>query len=455
MGHKRVGILLFNDIEVLDYCGPFEVFSVVRLDEERRRTELSPFEVLLVAETMDIVTTAGGMRVLPMVSFAACPPLDILVVPGGMGTRKEMLNEAVLRFVQAQAARCELVASVCTGSLILGKAGLLSGLRATTHWRSLDLLRELFPDVRVDAASHVVEEGKILTSAGISAGIDLALRIVARCCGETIARATARHMEYPFPENNARRIQLDPPGEGAPSEGVRGKGLMKTIGLIGGMSWESTIPYYRIINRSIAERLGGLHSAKLLLYSVDFQEIEELQRTDRWEEAGALLADAARRLAEAGADFLVLCTNTMHKVAPAMEAAARIPLLHIADATAEAIVAAGFQRVGLLGTRFTMEQAFYKSRLEERYHLEVLVPGPEDRKVVHDVIYGELCLGKVVETSRDDYRRIIASLVAQGAQCIILGCTEISLLVQAPDASVPLFDTTFLHAQAAALRALS
>lgn len=208
MDRKRVGILLFNDIEVLDYCGPFEVFSVARLDEERRRMDPSPFEVLLVAETLDVVTTFDGMQVLPMVSLADCPPLDILVVPGGMGTRREMLNEAMLRFVRLQASCCELVASVCTGALILGQAGLLKGLRATTHWRSLDLLRELFPDVVVDETSHVVDEGKILTSAGISAGIDLALKIVLRCFGEPIARATARHMEYPFPESTARRIQI-------------------------------------------------------------------------------------------------------------------------------------------------------------------------------------------------------------------------------------------------------
>jgi transcriptional regulator GlxA family with amidase domain len=214
MNRKRVGILLFNDIEVLDFCGPFEVFSVARLDEEHRRQAPSPFDVLLVAETQDTITTTGGMKVLPMASFEGCPPLDILVVPGGMGTRKEMLNEAVLTFVRDQAAKVELVASVCTGALILGKAGLLSGLRATTHWRSLDLLRELFPDVRVDDASQVVDEGKIMTSAGIAAGIDLALGVVERFYGEAVARATARHMEYPFPEGNSRKVvvQEDHPG---------------------------------------------------------------------------------------------------------------------------------------------------------------------------------------------------------------------------------------------------
>jgi aspartate racemase len=230
---------------------------------------------------------------------------------------------------------------------------------------------------------------------------------------------------------------------------------MKTIGLIGGMSWESTVPYYRIINRVVGESLGGLHSAKLLLYSVDFQEIEELQRLNRWEEAGAIMADVARRLEGAGADFLVLCTNTMHKVAPAIEASVRIPLLHIADATAEAILRAGIQKVGLLGTRFTMEQCFYKSRLEKVHHLEVLTPSEKDREIVHAVIYQELCLGRIAEASRSEYRRIIGDLAARGAQCIILGCTEISLLVQASDSPVPLFDTTSLHGQAAAMLALS
>ena len=445
MNRKRVGILLFNDIEVLDYCGPFEVFSVVRLEEESRRQEPSPFEVVLVAETMDVITTTGGMQVLPMASFADCAPLDILVVPGGFGTRKEMLNEAMLRFAREQARRCEIVASVCTGALILGKAGLLDGLRATTHWRFLDLLKELCPGVQVDETSQVVDEGKILTSAGISAGIDLSFRIVARCFGEPIARATARHMEYPYPESNARRIFI---------QGVEDRKYMKTIGLIGGMSWESTVPYYQIINRTIAERMGGLHSAKILLYSVDFHEIEELQRTDQWEVAGGLLGDAAARLEGAGADFLVLCTNTMHKVAPAIEARVRVPLLHIADATALSIAQAGFRKVGLLGTRFTMEEDFYRVRLEQSHGLEVVIPKDSDRSIVHDIIFRELCLGKVVEASRSEFRRVMSDLVAQGAECIILGCTEISLLVHEPDSSVPLFDTTLLHARAAAMHAL-
>jgi len=209
MERRRVGILLFNDIEVLDFCGPFEVFSVARLDEALRRQEPSPFEVLLVAETLAPVTTAGGMRVLPATAFADCPPLDLLLVPGGMGTRREMHNEAVLAFVRDRAARAELVASVCTGALILGRAGLLAGLRATTHWRSLDLLRELCPDVQVDGASQVVDQGRVMTSAGIAAGIDLALMIVRRWHGEAVARAAARHMEYPFPEGHARRVAIE------------------------------------------------------------------------------------------------------------------------------------------------------------------------------------------------------------------------------------------------------
>lgn len=228
---------------------------------------------------------------------------------------------------------------------------------------------------------------------------------------------------------------------------------MKTIGLIGGMSWESTVPYYRILNSTIAEHLGGLHSAKVLLHSVDFHDIEELQRTDRWDEAGRILAEAAAGLEGAGADFLVLCTNTMHKVAPAIEARVRIPLLHIADATAEVIVDRGLETIGLLGTRFTMEQAFYRERLEAK-GLKVLVPQAVDRTVVHEVIFQELCLGRIEETSRIAYRRILADLVAKGAEGVILGCTEISLLVRPEDAAVPLFDTTEIHARAAALRAL-
>jgi len=229
---------------------------------------------------------------------------------------------------------------------------------------------------------------------------------------------------------------------------------LKTIGLIGGMSWESTVPYYRQVNETVKRQLGGLHSAKVVLVSVDFHEVERLQHAGDWDAAGVLLADAARALQAAGADFMVLCTNTMHKVAPAIEAAVTIPLFHIADPTAEEIKRAGHTKIGLLGTRFTMEQAFYKDRLRERHGLEVLVPDEADRDIVHRIIYEELCLGSIVDASRDEYRRIIAALVAQGAQAIILGCTEISLLVAQQDAAVPLFDTTAIHATKAAEWAL-
>jgi len=230
---------------------------------------------------------------------------------------------------------------------------------------------------------------------------------------------------------------------------------MKTIGLLGGMSWESTVPYYQIINQTIAKELGGLHSAKLLLYSVDFAEIERLQHADRWEEAGALLAEAAQRLERAGTDFLVLCTNTMHRVAEDIESRVRIPLLHIADPTAQAIRAAEFSTVGLLGTSFTMEQDFYRGRLESRFGLTVHVPEAPSRKLVHEVIYSELCRGIISEASRDDFRRVVSELVAMGAQGVILGCTEIGLLLRPADVSVPLFDTAKLHAQAAAEFALA
>jgi aspartate racemase len=230
---------------------------------------------------------------------------------------------------------------------------------------------------------------------------------------------------------------------------------VKTIGLIGGMSWESTVPYYRLINEGIKQRLGGLHSARIVLYSVDFHDIERLQHAGRWDEAGALLAAAARSLQAAGADFLVLCTNTMHKVAPAIEAAVAIPLLHIADPTAEAVKRAGIRTVGLLGTRFTMEEDFYRGRLEDRHELKVVIPDAADRDVVHRVIYDELCLGITQDASRAAYREIIGRLVAQGAQGIILGCTEIGLLVKPEDAPVPLFDTTALHAASAVEFALA
>jgi aspartate racemase len=230
---------------------------------------------------------------------------------------------------------------------------------------------------------------------------------------------------------------------------------MKTLGLIGGMSWQSTIPYYREINTQVQLRLGGLHSAKILLASVDFAEVELLQRQGDWQAAGMLLAQQALSLQSAGADAIVLCTNTMHKVAPAIEAAIDIPLLHIADATAEQIQAHGMQRVALLGTRFTMEQDFYKQRLQDRYQLQVLTPEEDDRQLVHDIIYQQLCHGIIRDDSRQTYQRIMQQLVVQGAQAIILGCTEISLLVSAKDAQVMLFDTTQIHAQAAAQWALA
>ena len=230
---------------------------------------------------------------------------------------------------------------------------------------------------------------------------------------------------------------------------------MQTIGLIGGMSWESTVPYYRQINETVRQRLGGLHSAKVILYSVDFHDIERLQNAGDWQAAGVLLAEAARALQGAGAAFLVLCTNTMHSVASSIEAAVTIPLFHIADPTAAAIKRAGHATVGLLGTRFTMEQAFYRDRLTERHGLRVIVPGPEDREAIHRIIYEELCLGVVTAESRRLYQGVIAKLVSRGAQAIILGCTEISLLVTQEDSPVPLFDTTAIHAHAAALKALA
>jgi aspartate racemase len=230
---------------------------------------------------------------------------------------------------------------------------------------------------------------------------------------------------------------------------------MKTIGLIGGMSWESSAEYYRLINEGVKARLGGLHSARCVLVSVDFAEIEALQHAGRWDEAGSALGQAALSLARAGADFIVLCTNTMHKVAPAIEAATRLPLLHIADATAARIQAAGLRRVGLLGTRFTMEQDFYTGRLRERHGLDVLLPEAAERETVHRVIYDELCLGVINPASRAAYQRIMAGLVTHGAEGVILGCTEIELLVRPEDSRVPQFPTTRLHAEAAVDYSLS
>ncbi|WP_337028493.1 aspartate/glutamate racemase family protein [Pantoea eucalypti] len=230
---------------------------------------------------------------------------------------------------------------------------------------------------------------------------------------------------------------------------------MKVIGLLGGMSWESTALYYRILNQQVKQRLGGLHSAELVLYSVDFQHIEQLQAAGEWQQAGEILADAARNLERAGAQFIVLCTNTMHKVASQISAATDIPLLHIADATGRRIQQAGVHKVGLLATRFTMEQDFYRGRLHEQFGLEVITPDEADRLFVHEVIYQELCLGEINPASRRRYREIMQQLVAQGAEAIILGCTEITLLVDATDASVPLFDTTLIHAEEAVFQALS
>lgn len=225
---------------------------------------------------------------------------------------------------------------------------------------------------------------------------------------------------------------------------------MRTTGLLGGMSWESTVPYFQVLNREVGRRLGGLHSARIILLSVDFQEIELLQHQARWDELGKMLGREARIIEKAGADFLVLCTNTMHLVAPAIEAAVRIPLLHIADATAHRIREAGLTRVGLLGTRFTMEEAFYRGRLQERHGLVVTVPGPEDRKLIHRVIYEELVLGRILAESRSEYQRIVRELVADGAQGVILGCTEIGLLLRPEDTETLLFDTALIHAEAAA-----
>ncbi|MEO1590781.1 MAG: aspartate/glutamate racemase family protein [Cyanobacteria bacterium J06632_22] len=224
---------------------------------------------------------------------------------------------------------------------------------------------------------------------------------------------------------------------------------MKTLGLIGGMSWESTVTYYQILNETVKQRLGGLHSAEILLYSVDFEPIEQLQHQQRWDEAGALLARVVQRLESGGAEAIVLCTNTMHKVADVMMQATSLPLIHIADATAQAILQQQLTTVGLLGTQFTMAESFYKSRLVDQ-GLTVQVPGEADQCIVHRIIYDELCQGTIKDESRQEYRRVIQSLVDQGCEGIILGCTEIGLLVSAADSTVPLFDTTQIHAIAAA-----
>ncbi|GLR04818.1 aspartate racemase [Vibrio hyugaensis] len=229
---------------------------------------------------------------------------------------------------------------------------------------------------------------------------------------------------------------------------------MKTIGLIGGMSWESTANYYQIINREVKARLGGLHSGKVCLYSVDFAEIETLQHQGRWDDSATILAQAAKSVEEGGADFILICTNTMHKVADQIQLAVNVPLVHIADATAEKLVADGVKRVGLLGTRFTMEQDFYKLRLIDKFGIDVVVPSAGDQTIVHEVIYNELCKGEVRDDSRQRYLTIIDKLVDQGIEAVILGCTEIAMLVEPKHTNVTLYDTTEIHAKAAVHKAL-
>lgn len=228
---------------------------------------------------------------------------------------------------------------------------------------------------------------------------------------------------------------------------------MKTIGLIGGMSWESTATYYQVINETIQKELGGLHSAKCLLYSVDFQEIEEYQSTGQWDKSGEVLSTAAISLEKAGADFIVICTNTMHKVVPMIETKTNIPILHIAEATADVLLQYQIQKIGLLGTKYTMTQDFYKNKLIEK-GIDVLIPEAEDIEMVNSIIFEELCKGQIKESSKEKYLRIIHSLHANGAQSIVLGCTEIGLLVHQQDTSVPLFDTTMIHGKKAAQYAL-
>ncbi len=224
---------------------------------------------------------------------------------------------------------------------------------------------------------------------------------------------------------------------------------MKTIGLIGGMSWESSLLYYQIINQRVKEKLGGHHSAKSLMYSVDFQEIKTLQHQGKWDEATKIMIDSAQKLESGGADLIIICTNTMHKMAKEVEESISIPLLHIADSTANKIVKDGIKKVALLGTSFTMEQDFYKGRLIERFGLDVIVPNEKERMIIHDIIYQELCLGIINEESKQSYLKIINSLSQQGAEALILGCTEITLLISQDNCSIPVYDTTRLHAECA------
>ena len=230
---------------------------------------------------------------------------------------------------------------------------------------------------------------------------------------------------------------------------------MKTIGLLGGMSWESTASYYKVLNEGVKSRLGGLNSAKVVLFSVNFDEIEKLQHQGRWDETAVLLSDAAESVEKAGADFLMICTNTMHKVVPEIESRISIPVLHIADATANVLQADGIEKVGLLGTRFTMEKDFYKGRLTNNFGMDVVVPSSEDQDTVHTIIYDELCKGVIKESSKKQYLTIIDKLYAEGAQAVILGCTEIALLVSQRDTQVPLYDTTEIHAKQGVEYALS
>ncbi|EPP25785.1 aspartate/glutamate racemase family protein [Vibrio fluvialis] len=230
---------------------------------------------------------------------------------------------------------------------------------------------------------------------------------------------------------------------------------MKTIGMIGGMSWESTLSYYKAINEGVKAALGGLNSAQICLYSVNFEPIEKLQHEGKWDETAQLLAQAAKSVEAGGADFLLICTNTMHKVAPEIEAQISIPILHIADATAKQLQQDGIKRVGLLGTRFTMEQEFYKGRLQQQFGIDVLIPDAEQRQQVHRVIYEELCMGTIRPESRAQYVEIVEDLHRRGAQAVILGCTEIALLIQQHDTDVPLYDTTKIHAEQAVQLALT
>ena len=224
---------------------------------------------------------------------------------------------------------------------------------------------------------------------------------------------------------------------------------MKTIGLIGGMSWESSSEYYRIINETVRERLGGLHSAECIMYSADFEEIENLQHQGKWEELTKLMLNFAQKLEGAGADFIIICTNTMHKMAEEVESNTNIPLLHIADATAEKIIEKGLGKLGLLGTNFTMEEDFFKKRLEEKYNIEVVIPSQNDRRIIDSVIYNELCLGIIKQSSKEKYKEVINRLISDGADGVILGCTEIPLLVSQGDIEMPVFDTTTIHAKSA------